>query len=163
MERLGEVLAALIDDHGKRPRNFGDLEDATHSAEGVNAATGDFFRVMIRLGPTVPSSVEDRTLLNGESNRVESVRFTGRGSALAIASASVMTMTLQSLTEQEAIQKIEETLEWISVRKSLPKELPDNEWSRLLEIREIPHRISCASLPWKTALRAFDAPPRESD
>jgi nitrogen fixation NifU-like protein len=47
---LEELYQAVILDHSKRPRNFGELPDATARVTGDNPSCGDEVAVAIRLG-----------------------------------------------------------------------------------------------------------------
>ena len=75
MSELTDLYQEVVLDHGKRPRNYGPLEGATHRAEGLNPLCGDRIAVAARLVDGV----------------VHDVRFEGSGCAISKASASVMT------------------------------------------------------------------------
>ena len=113
MDGFSEIFQAMIQDHGQRPRNFGILEEATHSAEGVNPVTGDRIEIFIR------------TTSDDETERIEEITFTGKASALGITSASVMTKHLVSMTVSEARETIEQTLQWIDAKGEIPDDLPE--------------------------------------
>jgi len=81
MSELSDLYQEVILDHGRRPRNFGPLEGATHHAEGLNPLCGDHLTVHARL----------------EGGRVADVRFEGSGCAISKASASVMTGVVKGL------------------------------------------------------------------
>ncbi|MCH8980054.1 MAG: iron-sulfur cluster assembly scaffold protein, partial [Armatimonadetes bacterium] len=66
---LDDLYQEIILDHGRRPRNFGELEDMSHEAEGFNPLCGDQVRVQV--------------LLKGD--RIEDIRFSGRGCAISTA------------------------------------------------------------------------------
>ena len=140
MDAFSERFHVMIQDHWARPRNFGNLEAPTHHAEGVNPLTGDQI------------AVEFRT---GRSGKIKEAGFTGNASALATASASVMTGKLVGLSPDESVDQINQTLKWISNEEPVPENLPKNEFSILLEIRRFPHRIRCVALAWKTAAAAL--------
>jgi nitrogen fixation NifU-like protein len=82
---LADLYQEVVLDHGKRPRNFGPLEGATHRAEGLNPLCGD--RI------TVHARVEDDV--------VREARFEGNGCAISKASASVMTGVVKGKTGAE--------------------------------------------------------------
>ena len=75
-ENLRELYQEIILDHSRHPRHFGALAGANRSAEGFNPLCGD--RVKIQL------KVDD-------ANRIADVMFEGRGCAISVASASLMT------------------------------------------------------------------------
>ncbi len=85
MTELTDLYQEVVLDHGKRPRNFGPLEGATHRADGQNPLCGDRVTVWVR--------VEDGAL--------REARFQGSGCAISTASASVMTGVVKGKTPAE--------------------------------------------------------------
>ena len=75
-DMLRELYQEVILDHGKNPRNFRHPADATCEAEGNNPLCGDRLTVYAKVG-------DDQT--------IEDVAFEGRGCAISMASASMMT------------------------------------------------------------------------
>ena len=75
MSDLLELYQETILDHGRRPRNFGVCDHATHSADGHNPLCGDQLHLTVR--------VRDETF--------EAVCFEGSGCAIRTASASLTT------------------------------------------------------------------------
>ena len=73
---IRELYQEVILDHGKNPRNFRRLEDATSEADGNNPLCGDKLRIFVKVG---------------SDNKVEDAAFEGRGCAISMASASMMT------------------------------------------------------------------------
>ena len=143
MDGFSEIFQAMIQDHGQRPRNFGTIEGATCSAEGVNPITGDRLEIFVTTTP------------GDEPGRITEIKFTGKASALATTSASVMTCQLAAMTLPDARDFVEQSLRWISGEEDVPGDLSEDEYAILLEIRNFPHRIPCASLAWKTAACAL--------
>lgn len=137
MSELKDLYQEVVLDHGKRPRNFGPLEGATHRAEGLNPLCGDRITVQARVDGGV----------------VREARFEGNGCAISKASASVMTGMVKGKTSGE--------IEAIFARfHRLVTEGPvdgDEEALGKLAVfggvHEYPTRVKCASLPWH-ALRA---------
>ena len=85
---LKELYRDVILDHNRQPRNFGPLEGANHHAEGNNPLCGDRLSLAVRL--------------NGE--RIEDIRFEGRGCAISTASASLMTEAVKGKDRASARQ-----------------------------------------------------------
>ena len=140
MDAFSEIFQLMIQDHGRNPRNFGELTNADQSAEGVNPLTGDTITVYLRLADECLSEVT----------------FSGKASALATTSASVMTGVLKGLSVDEAQSQVEKTLDWIAGKDELQDEsMPEDEFAVLLVIRHFPHRHKCASLAWQTATAAL--------
>ena len=83
---LRDLYQEVILDHGRHPRNFRRLDGALH-AKGDNPMCGDKVEVWLRLG---------------DGERIEEASFQGRGCAISIASASLMTEVLRGKTAGEA-------------------------------------------------------------
>ncbi len=134
---LGDLYQEVVLDHGKRPRNFGPLDGATHRAEGLNPLCGDHFTVHARVDGGV----------------VREVRFEGSGCAISKASASVMTGVVKGKTPEE-IDAIFEKFHRLVTEGPAPA--PDEGLGKLAVfggVHEYPTRVKCASLAWH-ALRA---------
>lgn len=143
-ERFSEIFEAVIQDHSSRARNFGKIESPDAEAEGLNPLTGD--RLTVQLS------------LDEDKKRLERVLFSGSGSSLALASASIMTGELTGDSPKIAIGKAKLFLGWLEGepinRDDAPRE--EKELWVLLEIRNFPHRTRCAGLAWKTGLAALE-------
>ncbi|MBT6204053.1 MAG: SUF system NifU family Fe-S cluster assembly protein, partial [Rhodospirillaceae bacterium] len=87
MDDLRDLYQEVILDHGKNPRNFRHPDDCNRQAEGDNPLCGDQLAVYLKL--------------NGEG-MVEDVAFQGRGCAISMASASMMTEMVQGRSEADA-------------------------------------------------------------
>jgi nitrogen fixation protein NifU and related proteins len=83
---LQDLYGEVILDHNRRPRNFGRLPGASHSAVGYNPLCGDRVEVYLRI----------------EQGRIEEIAFEGVGCAISTASASMMTEALRGKSLQEA-------------------------------------------------------------
>src|ERR1044072_7884781 len=85
-DALPELYQDIILDHGRHPRNFHALDNATHLARGHNPLCGD--RVTVYLAV--------------DGDRIADVSFEGRGCAISTAAASLMTEVLKDKTLGEA-------------------------------------------------------------
>ena len=87
-------------DHYRNPRNRGTLDPADHSYEDVNPLCGDEIRIDVRT----------------DGERVNDVRFSGRGCAISQAAASILMEMVegQPLDEVKAISR-EDLLEELGV------------------------------------------------
>lgn len=140
---LRELYQEVIIDHGRRPRNFGPLPEASHQAEGFNPLCGD--RLTLRL-----------KLVDGV---IEEARFEGVGCAISTASASLMTEALKGLGEKEAETLFTNFHAMLTVPgQALPAGLGKLEV--LAGVREFPSRIKCATLAWHTLQAALHAAAR---
>lgn len=141
MNDLRELYQEVILDHGKRPRNFRTPDDATAEAHGNNPLCGDQLTVYIK---------------TGDDGSVEDVAFIGRGCAISVASASMMTEMVKGKTEAEA-RAIFETFHGMCTGEGDESAL-DEELEKLKVlsgVREFPTRVKCATLPWHTLVAAL--------
>ncbi|MDF2766325.1 MAG: system NifU family Fe-S cluster assembly protein [Rhodospirillales bacterium] len=140
MSELRDLYQEVILDHAKRPRNFGRPERFDHEAHGHNPLCGDKVDIFVILG---------------EGGTVEDVRFEGRGCAISMASASLMTELLKGKTETEARTLFEHFHEMVTHEAggdALPDAAPDDleRLEVLAGVRQFPMRVKCATLPWHT-------------
>lgn len=137
MSELTDLYQEVVLDHGKRPRNFGPLEGATHHAEGLNPLCGDHFTVHARVDGGV----------------LRDVRFEGSGCAISKASASVMTGTVKGKTPAE-IDAIFDKFHRLVTEGPASGAAEDlGKLAVFGGVHEYPTRVKCASLAWH-ALRA---------
>lgn len=138
MTDLQEYYRELILDHSRRPRHRGELEGATHCGVFAHPQKGDSLSVALRV----------------REERIESAAFTGEGSAMALASASLMTVRVQGMRLEEARALAGEV---IAMLESSPDAALDEdalgELAALEGVRRFPARVLCAKLAWE-ALRA---------
>ncbi|MDJ0654813.1 MAG: SUF system NifU family Fe-S cluster assembly protein [Xanthomonadales bacterium] len=138
---IQDLYRAAVIDHNRDPRNFEEMADATHRSRGLNALCGDDIRVYLRV--------------SGE--RIERVSFIGQASAITMASASMMTERVASMTTAEAREMHQELKTLLTGDR-----VPDSARQRLgdlaaLEgVRQYPSRIKSATLPWQTLVAALD-------
>ncbi|RMG65658.1 MAG: SUF system NifU family Fe-S cluster assembly protein [Calditrichaeota bacterium] len=138
---LKELYQQVILDHNKNPRNFHDMPDATHEAEGYNPLCGDKVHLYLKI----------------ENDRIADVSFTGVGCAISKASASLMTMLLKGRTVREANRLFE--LFHGLVTGELDPEAHADELDRLVVfygVRDFPTRIKCATLAWHAFQAALE-------
>jgi nitrogen fixation NifU-like protein len=136
---LKDLYRDVILDHNRAPRNFGQLADANASADGHNPLCGDRLHLSIKL--------------NGD--KVEDVRFEGKGCAISTASASLMTEAVKGkdrATIHNLFGKVHALL--TSQEAAAPPEL--GKLAALSGVREFPARVKCASLCWHTLNAALD-------
>ena len=86
MHDLEDLYQEIVMDHNRRPRNFGELEDPTATADGFNPLCGDQVTLQLFL----------------EDGVVSDVAFKGVGCAISKSSASMMTEELKGKTVEHA-------------------------------------------------------------
>lgn len=152
-DELRELYRELIIDHAKSPRHFGKIEQATHSAEGVNPLCGDKLKLYF--------SVDDQ-------DRILDARFEGSGCAISVASASLLTETVIGLETERALRFFAAMVDRLSGRQDVQPppsgEVEDIDLGKLraLEgVKDYPSRVKCATLAWhalNSALRDNQKP-----
>lgn len=84
---LRDLYQEIILDHGRNPRHFGALSGASHEAHGHNPLCGDQIHLYLKIDPC---------------GRIGDVAFEGKGCAISMASASMMTDLILGKTVAEA-------------------------------------------------------------
>jgi nitrogen fixation NifU-like protein len=136
---LKDLYRDVILDHNRQPRNFGRLEGADAQAEGHNPLCGDRLSVFLRL----------------EGDRVQDVRFEGKGCAISTASASLMTEAVKGKSRSQ----IGELFDKIHALLTRQDAVPGSDLGKLAAlsgVREFPARVKCASLCWHTLNAALE-------
>jgi len=142
---LRDLYQDVILDHGRKPRNFRRLDDATSTARGDNPMCGDRMELFLRTAP---------------DGRIADAAFQGRGCAISMASASLMTETIKGKTPAQA-RRIGDHFRALAMSGRCPDcgtDLAD-EMERLAPlsgVHEFPSRVKCATLPWHTLNAALD-------
>jgi nitrogen fixation protein NifU and related proteins len=136
---LDDLYREIILDHYRSPRNRGELESPTCSADGSNPLCGDQVHVEVEL----------------EGDRIESIRFSGQGCSISQASASMMTEHVAGLDgahTREAIDQFQALM--LEGEPPAGSDLGDSE--ALAGVAKFPARVKCALLGWKTLEQALD-------
>ena len=144
-DELTDLYRELILDHARSPRHFGKLDEATHTAEGINPLCGDKLRLYLKVN---------------DARQIEDVSFEGSGCAISVASASLLTDAIFGLSTTEASRFSKSVVETLAGRSYSAAE--DLGKIRALEgVREFPSRVKCATLAWhamKSALANDSSP-----
>ena len=140
---LRDLYQEVILDHGKHPRNFRHPDDATAEARGNNPLCGDQLTVYLKLDA------------NG---KVEDAAFEGRGCAISMASASMMTEMVRGRTEDEARRLFANFHHMCTGDEAVSAEDEDalDKLRVLSGVRDYPTRVKCATLPWHTLIAALE-------
>ncbi len=136
MDELQELYQQIVLEHYRNPRNYGELSEATHRAEGYNPLCGDRLEVMLRV----------------REGTIEDIRFRGSGCAISQASASVMTTLVRGKSVAEAEELFERFHELVTGTGAVDLEQL-GALAAFAGVREFPARVKCATLAWHT-LRA---------
>ena len=136
---LQDLYRDVILDHNKRPRNFGSLDTASAHAEGHNPLCGDRLTVSLRM----------------EGERIEDIRFEGKGCAISTASASLMTEAVKG-KDRVAVRALFERVHALLTAPQAAAAADLGKLAALSGVREFPARVKCASLCWHTLNAALE-------
>jgi len=145
-DELRDLYQEVILDHGKSPRNFRRIEDATCLAHGNNPVCGDTLVIYLTL--------------NGDED-IQDVTFQGQGCAISVASASMMTEILKGKTVSEAKRLFEGFHDMCTKDDFDISQLSDFDEDALERlvmlsgVKEFPIRVKCATLAWHTMQAAI--------
>lgn len=137
MSDLRELYQEIIIDHGRHPRNFGALPEATHRKQGFNPLCGDKLLLQIQEIDGV----------------VEKLMFEGCGCAISMASASLMTEVAKGKTKTEIDEIFTVFHEVVTQGKEANDKL--GKLAVLAGVAEFPARVKCATLAWHTLMAAL--------
>jgi len=138
--QLKSLYQELILDHYKRPRNKGDLPDATAEIHMLNPTCGDEIRLRVRV----------------EGSRVAEARFEGQGCAISQAAASMMTNLLKDKPLSEARALIQRFKDLMHGDAEAAKDRSLKDLRALVGVRKFPVRVKCALLPFDALEEALD-------
>ena len=101
---MDDLYRDHIPDHYKNPRNFGELEGATHRYHDTNPLCGDELTMMLKVD---------------DGGQVLDVRFTGRGCAISQASASLLTEEVKGIDRDHVLANLGITISPARVKCAL--------------------------------------------
>lgn len=138
---MGEgIYNAALMEHNAHPDYKYEMDDPTHSREGVNPSCGDDIVLSLRVVDGI----------------VEEAAFSGSGCAVSLASADIMADLITDEPVEEARRLAELFLSMIRGEAS-DDELEDlGEAAQLKSISLMPARVKCAELGWRTLLTVIE-------
>ena len=141
MNELQELYREVILDHNRRPRNFGEIEDADRVVEGVNPLCGDRMTLYVDL----------------EGEHIRDIRFKGTGCAISVASSSLMTEKAKG----HSIDEMKHLFDRVHAMLTGDDTLADDDLEQLEKlavlsgVRAYPTRVKCATLAWHALIGAI--------
>lgn len=130
---LRDLYRDVILDHNKHPRNFGTLDPADARADGHNPLCGDRLSLALRM--------------NGD--RIDDVRFEGKGCAISTASASLMTEAVKG-KDRATVGQLFDKIHALLTQDGVAPQPELGKLVALAGVREFPMRVKCATLCWHT-------------
>ena len=143
-EDVQDLYRQLILDHARTPRNFGRLDNATHSAEGINPLCGDKLRLYLSVNA---------------NDQIINAGFEGSGCAISVASASLLTEVVTDLSVADAdvcFAAVTGRLTQQTTEVATPKNVDLEKLKALDGVRQHPSRIKCATLAWHALHAALE-------
>ncbi len=147
LDELRELYQEVILDHGRSPRNFRRPEDASREALGHNPLCGDILTVYLAL--------------DGDGV-IRDAAFQGKGCAISMASASMMTEVVKGRTVEQAARLFDGFHRMCTedgYDLAAAEECDSEALERLAVlsgVREFPIRVKCATLAWHTMNAAMN-------
>ena len=138
-DELRELYRELILDHARKPRHFGKLDNATHSAQGINPLCGDKLHLYLKLD---------------DGGTIEDARFEGSGCAISVASASLLTDAIIGMASSDALSFFEGVT--AHFRGDVDGNVDLGKLRALEGVREFPSRVKCATLAWHALHSAIE-------
>lgn len=137
MNELQELYQQVIIDHNHNPRNFHEIEHASHSAKGHNPLCGDKIDIFLTIKDDI----------------IAEVSFTGSGCAISKASSSLMTEALVGKTVVEAEELFNIVHDMVTNGNADVDAV--GKLAVLSGVHKFPARVKCAILPWHTMKNAL--------
>ena len=144
MSDWDELYMELILDHNKNPRNKGEIDGHTHSADGHNPLCGDRISIQIVV----------------ENDIVTNASFIGSGCAISTASASILTDAIKGLKRAEIEKLFKQFHDLVTNDNSEGGDL--GKFSVFGGVRKYPARVKCATLSWHALMAALEGKQKAS-
>ena len=141
MSEIDELYTEIIMEHSRDERHKHLIDNETCSVHGHNPNCGDDITLHIKLS----------------GDKIDDLSFSGYGCAISQSSTSVMIDTLKGKTIDEAKQIVDIFVKMIdtgNIEESERKLLKDA--FAFKNISNIPARVKCALLAWKTLKQKLD-------
>lgn len=130
-DELRDLYQEVIVEHGRHPRNFGRPDSYSHRIEGYNPLCGDQLILY----------------MNIENDTIRDLKFDGRGCAISMASASLMTEALKGKPRDQALALFDDMHALLTTGAS--RQTADlGKLATLSGVSDFPSRIKCATLAW---------------
>ncbi len=141
-----DLYQQLVLEHKRSPRNFGSLAQPTHEARGRNPQCGDDVRVQLQV----------------DGDTLREIRFDGRGCAICIASASMMSEAVRGQPVADA-SALQQRFRAVITGQLEPEEADLGKLVSLAAVRRYPSRVKCALLGWHALMHALAGQAAQED
>ncbi len=140
---LAELYREVIVEHGRKPRNFGELVDANRHVEGQNPLCGDHLEIALRV----------------DGDTISDIAFTGSGCAISQASASLMTEAVKHSSVDDARELFDRVHAMLvgAAGGDAGTDVTDlGKLAALSGVSRFPTRVKCAALAWQALRQVLD-------
>ncbi len=135
MSELRDLYQEVVLDHGKNPRNFRHMDDATRQSVGFNPLCGDKLTLFLRYDDDV----------------VHDASFQGSGCAISTASASILTDVVKGKRREDVEKLIASFIDMLtSENGDAVDRAKIGKLAVFAGVRDFPVRVKCATLSWRT-------------
>lgn len=134
---MDDLYREVILEHYRSPRNRGELDAPTCSADGANPLCGDQIHIELVL----------------DGDEIVDLKFSGQGCSISQASASMMTEQVRG-HDREHAQAASDAFQQLMLTGE-PGEFDLGDSEMLAGVAKFPARVKCASLAWKTLEQAL--------
>lgn len=141
--KLASMYQQVILDHYRKPRNKGELEDATVEVHMLNPSCGDEVLLQLKI----------------EDDRVADAKFVGQGCSISMAALSMMTGLLKGTTTTEAAHLVDRFKDMMHGDADASKDKVLGNLRALAGVSQFPVRIKCALLGFNALEEALTRNP----
>ena len=142
---LKELYQEIILDHAKNPRHKGKCDGYNRDAKAHNPLCGDKVHIFLKLD---------------KDKNITGLSFEGEGCAISLASASILTDTLQGKDLSFTKKMTTDFLSMIKDKKKITlNSLTEDQVTTITSlsgVQKFPMRIKCATMVWHTLLSAIE-------
>jgi nitrogen fixation NifU-like protein len=139
MDNLRDLYQQVIVDHNRSPRNFHTMDNANCQAEGVNPLCGDQLTLYLSVNNGI----------------IEDASFIGKGCAISMASASLMTDFLKGKNIEQALAIFKEFHDLVTQGGNCDCSNL-GKLAVLSGVQAYPSRVKCATLAWHALVAALE-------
>ena len=141
MSELDDIYTELITEHSRSQEHRHHLENPTSTERGFNPSCGDDIKLEIKI----------------DDGKISDLAFEGVGCAISQASTDMMIELMQGKTLDEARRLTDLFIRMIKKDLTAEDDIEDLDEAAALEnISNLPARVKCAVLAWRTLDKMLD-------
>ncbi len=135
-----ELYQEILLDHYQRPRHAGPVTGATCSEHEHNPLCGDDITIHMKI----------------TDGKIADIGFEGKGCAISMASASMMTDQIEGKLVEDAKREVNTFLAIMRDEDSFDNHPEFDDATSLNGVKKLHARIKCATLSWNTAKKMLE-------